>query len=129
MTARFEGIANVAEVAVNVVDDEKIRFLNNYSRGIDRATDVLSFPLGENGAFDLNPETGGICFGDIVICLEAAVRQAYEYGHSLEREAGFLAVHSMLHLLGYDHETSEEDEKIMFEKTEAILKAAGFARE
>jgi probable rRNA maturation factor len=126
--AKTEGISPVAEVNINIVDDEKIRFLNNMYRGLDKSTDVLSFPLGENGAYDINPETGGVMLGDMVISLETAVKQAFEYGHSLERECAFLAVHSMLHLLGYDHETSEADEKIMQIKQEAILETAGFPR-
>jgi probable rRNA maturation factor len=127
--ARSEGLSAVCEVTVTITDDEKIRYLNHVNRGIDRSTDVLSFPLGEDGNFDINPETGGVMLGDMVISFPHAVRQAFEYGHSLERECAFLAVHSMLHLLGYDHETGEADERIMNEKTEAILKTAGYARE
>jgi probable rRNA maturation factor len=128
-TARSEGISAVCEVGIAIVDDEKIRYLNHFYRGLDKSTDVLSFPLGESGRYDINPETGGVMLGDMVISFPHAVRQAFEYGHSLERECAFLAVHSMLHLLGYDHETGEEDEKTMNEKTEAILKSAGYIRE
>ena len=90
---------------------------------------MLSFPLGEDGEFDMNHETGAFLLGDIVISLETAYRQAEIYGHSLEREIGFLTVHSMLHLLGYDHEESNLQERIMREKEEAILGNLGISRD
>ena len=90
---------------------------------------MLSFPLGENGKYDLNRETGAFLLGDIVISLETACRQAELYEHSLEREVGFLTVHSMLHLLGYDHEKSSLEERIMREKEEAILGNLGISRD
>ena len=96
----FEGSA---EISVTFVDDARIQELNKQHRNIDKATDVLSFPLGENGVYDINPETGAKMLGDIVISMERAVAQAEEYGHPLQREVAFLTVHSMLHLLGYDH--------------------------
>lgn len=77
---------------------------------------MLSFPLGQDGHYDTNQETGCALLGDVVISLEMAVKQANMYGHSLEREIGFLTVHSMLHLLGYDHETSPLEERKMREK-------------
>jgi probable rRNA maturation factor len=117
----FEGISPKSEVNVEIVDDDYIRFLNMTFRGKDSATDVLSFPLGDNGQFDTNPETGNIMLGDIVISLQTAFRQSFEYNHALKRECGFLTVHSMLHLLGYDHETSEADKAIMRAKERAIL--------
>ena len=98
-------------------------------RGVDRPTDVLSFPLGENGNYDINHETGAFLLGDIVISIETAYRQAEVYGHSLEREVGFLTVHSMLHLLGYDHEQGKLQERIMREKEEAILASLGISRD
>jgi probable rRNA maturation factor len=125
---RFESFSPSCEVNVNFVDDEHIRFLNKTYRGLDRATDVLSFPLGENGVFDTDPETGLLMLGDCVISLETAMRQAHEYGHSLTRECGFLTVHSMLHLLGYDHEGSEEERVIMRAKEEAVLKNINLKR-
>ena len=100
----YEGFCDVAEVNVTIVDDNEIKELNNDFRGIDKSTDVLSFPLGENGEYDRNPSTGAALLGDIVISMQKAMEQAEEYGHSLEREAAFLAVHSDLHLLGFDHE-------------------------
>jgi probable rRNA maturation factor len=118
-----------AEVSVSFVSNEEIRRLNRIYRQKDRSTDVLSFPLGQNGRYDVNKETGCALLGDVVISLETAVRQANMYGHSLEREIGFLTVHSMLHLLGYDHETSPLEERKMREKEEEVLAALGISRE
>lgn len=99
-----QGFERDAEVNVVFVDDEQIRVYNNEFRSIDKSTDVLSFPLGDNGVYeDVNPENGNVMLGDIVISLEHAVKQAEEYDHSFEREVGYLTVHSMMHLLGYDH--------------------------
>lgn len=117
------------EVSVSFVNDEEIHKLNKDFRNIDRPTDVLSFPLGENGEYDVNNETGAYLLGDIVISIETALRQADIYGHSLEREIGFLTVHSMLHLLGYDHEEGKLQERIMREKEEAILEKLGISRD
>lgn len=93
-----------AEISVTFVDNEEIHKLNKQYRNIDRETDVLSFPLGENGEYDINHDTGAKMLGDVVISLPKAVEQADMYGHSLQREIAFLTVHSVLHLLGYDHE-------------------------
>ncbi len=91
---------------------------------------MLSFPLtSEDGTVEVNPETGAVQLGDVVISLETAVKQAQNYGHSLEREVGFLTVHSMLHLLGYDHETSQLDQRIMREKEESVLEKLGISRD
>ncbi|MBQ4256739.1 MAG: rRNA maturation RNase YbeY [Oscillospiraceae bacterium] len=117
-----------AQVDVTFVDDEKIREMNRLYRRMDKSTDVLSFPMGENGDYDRNPENGCLILGDIVISVDTAYRQAEEYGHCLEREIGFLTVHSMLHLLGYDH-MEEDDAKIMREKEERSLIAVGLRRE
>ncbi len=125
----YEGFQGYAEVSVSFVDNEQIHELNMQYRNVDRPTDVLSFPLGEDGVYDLNNETGCYVIGDIVISLETALKQSVIYGHSLEREIGFLTVHSMLHLLGYDHETSKLDERIMREKEEAILSQLGVSRD
>ena len=97
-----EGFEGPAEVSVSFVNNEQIRELNNEFRHKDAATDVLSFPLGENGVYDINEETGAYQLGDVVISVPKAMEQAEQYGHSLQREMGFLTVHSMLHLLGYD---------------------------
>ncbi len=124
-----EGHNESYEISVSFVNDEAIHALNLQHRGIDRATDVLSFPLGENGVYDINHESGAFLLGDIVISIETAYRQAEVYGHSLEREVGFLTVHSMLHLLGYDHEEGKLQERIMREKEEAILASLGISRD
>lgn len=124
-----EGFLEPAEVDVSFVDDEQIRELNRDFRNIDKSTDVLSFPLGEDGVYDENPATGAKLLGDVIISVEHAVNQAKEYGHSLQREMAFLTVHSMLHLLGYDHVESEKDSEIMREKEEAVLIKMGLSRE
>ena len=120
---KHENIENV-EFNVIFVDEEEIRKINKEYRNIDKVTDVISFALedGENMKFEF-----GRLLGDIYICTERMKEQAKEYGHSLLREQGFLTVHGLLHLLGYDHMTKEE-EKIMFEKQEMILDAYGLTR-
>ena len=122
----YEKVGFVPEVSVTYTDNEGIRELNAAHRNIDRATDVLSFPLFEKE--ELSEASDGDALGDIVISLEKAREQANEYGHSVEREIAFLTVHSMLHLLGYDHETSPEDEKEMFTRQEEILTLMGQKR-
>ena len=122
---KFEGSA---EISVTFVDDARIQKLNKQHRNIDKATDVLSFPLGENGVYDINPETGAKMLGDIVISMERAVAQAEEYGHPLQREVAFLTVHSMLHLLGYDHVNGGLEAVHMREKEEAVLTQLGLKR-
>lgn len=117
-----------AEISVTIVDDEQIHELNLKHRNIDASTDVLSFPLGENGVYDVNPETGAQLLGDIVISIEHAVKQAKVYGHSLDREIAFLTVHSMLHLLGYDHEAGGLELVHMREREEAVLTQLGLVR-
>ena len=124
----YEGFNEDFEVSVSFVDDKQIHELNKEHRNIDRPTDVLSFPLGENGVYDINHETGAYLLGDIVISLETAFRQAEIYGHSLEREVGFLTVHSMLHLLGYDHENGGLEAVRMREREETTLTQLGLKR-
>lgn len=116
-----EGFEPPAEISVRLVDDNEIWKLNKEFRNVDAPTDVLSFPLGEKGAYDLNPETGAKMLGDIVISMPRAVAQANKYGHSLQREMAFLTVHSMLHLIGYDHVNGGLDALHMREKEEAVL--------
>ena len=168
----YMGVDRNAEISVLFTDNENIRELNREHRGIDRATDVLSFPMyefdqdgemideyseyglgdegdidDESGAddssdkdglgykgdeYDENEEYGDpfedeLCLGDIVISLERAAEQAKEYGHSFQREVAFLTVHSMLHLLGYDHMTPE-DEKEMFGHQKKIMEKLGISR-
>lgn len=124
----YEQFQGSAEVSVKFVNDEEIQNLNKKFRNIDRSTDVLSFPLGENGVYDVNPATGAKMLGDIVISMEHAVDQADRYGHSLQREIGFLTVHSMLHLLGYDHEGGGIESVRMREKEETVLTQLGLKR-
>ena len=121
----FEGSA---QISVRFVDDEIIHELNREYRHVDRSTDVLSFPLGENGVYDINHDTGAKILGDIVISMQHAVMQADLYGHSLQREIAFLTVHSMLHLLGYDHEAEGLERVRMREKEEAVLTQLGLKR-
>lgn len=122
-----EEIEDDAEVSVTLVDNARIRELNNEFRGIDRETDVLSFPLGDDEGFEVDPDTDAILLGDIVISLERAAAQAEEYGHSFRRETAFLITHSLFHLLGYDHMTSEEEAE-MFAKQEKVLEKLGITR-
>lgn len=117
-----------AEVYVSIVNDDEIKKLNTEYRNIESSTDVLSFPLGENGVYDTNPENGAKMLGDIVISIEHAVKQAESYGHSLQREVAFLTVHSMLHLLGYDHVNGGLEEMKMREKEELVLAKLGVVR-
>ncbi len=122
---QFEGSA---EVDVSLVDNEQIHEINLEQRGIDAPTDVLSFPLGEDGVYDKNPATGAYMLGDIVISMERALAQAEEYGHTLQREVGYLSVHSMLHLLGYDHVEGGLEAVRMREKEEAVMLSVGLPR-
>ena len=124
-----EGFGSAAEVSVSFVDNSEIQSLNRLYRNKDKSTDVLSFPLGENGVYDINNETGACLLGDVVISIETALKQAQIYDHSLEREIGFLTVHSMLHLLGYDHETSALEAAKMREKEELVLEKLGITRD
>ena len=125
----YENFTQPAEISVSLVNNHDIRELNASYRNKDSATDVLSFPMGEDGVYDINGETGASILGDIVISMERAVEQANMYGHSLEREMGFLTVHSMLHLLGYDHERGGLEARIMREKEEDILNQLGLSRD
>ncbi len=117
-----------AEISVAIVDDERIHELNKQYRNVDRSTDVLSFPLGAEGVYDVNNDTGAQMLGDIVISIEHAHKQAELYGHSFDREIAFLTVHSMLHLLGYDHEAGGLELVRMREKEEAVLTQLGLER-
>ena len=114
----FEG---PAEISVTFVDNAAIAELNNQYRNKPMPTDVLSFPLGVDGQYDINETNGCKMLGDIVISMERAMEQANLYGHSLQREVAFLTVHSMLHLLGYDHENGGLEAVRMREREEAIL--------
>lgn len=130
-----EKIKGAAEIGITFVDNDGIRELNSEYRNKDNVTDVLSFPLSEDGInFDINEETGAKLLGDIVISLERAQEQSEMYNHSFTREICFLTAHSMYHLLGYDHEDGatvpqEKSGNVMFEKQEMILNKLGITRE
>ncbi len=124
-----EGFLESAEVYVTLVTDDEIKELNATHRNIDKSTDVLSFPLGENGVYDTNPENGAKMLGDVVISVDHATAQAEAYGHSVQREFAFLTVHSMLHLLGYDHVNGGLEEMRMREKEELVLAKLGVLRD
>jgi len=113
-----EGYGDEAEISLVFVDDAYIQGLNHQYRGIDRPTDVLSFAMQEGVPVPGLEEE--IILGDVVISLQTACRQAGEYGHSFQREAAYLTVHGLLHLVGYDHRDDEE-RRIMRQKEEAIL--------
>ena len=122
-TLKAEEFERGAEVSVTMVDIEEIHALNLEQRGVDRPTDVLSFPIFDE---DFDDEELAV-LGDIVLCPQKALEQANEFGHSFEREVAFLTVHSTLHLLGYDHETSEEDDRIMRQKQTSIVNSLGLS--
>ena len=121
---RMENFQGAAEVSVTFANNEQIHELNKMRRNVDAPTDVLSFPMGEDGKYDIDPATNAKILGDIVISMEKAVEQAERFGHTLQREVGYLTAHSMLHLLGYDHE--EPLEKVhMREKEELVMTQLG----
>lgn len=126
-TLRSEKFPDDAEVSVTLTDNEEIHVLNREYRGVDRPTDVLSFPMAEDddniGDFDM--DKNAVLLGDIVVSVEKIEEQAKEYMHSFERELAYLVIHSTLHLLGYDHETGEEDEKEMTAKQDKIIESMG----
>ena len=112
---KHEGIRAKCQIAVNVIDEAEMIALNSRTRNIDKTTDVLSFPDGENGYL-----------GDIAICMPVVERQAEEFGHGLRRELSYMVVHSVLHLLGYDHVDEGEQKEAMRERERAILKTMGY---
>ncbi|MBQ2546024.1 MAG: rRNA maturation RNase YbeY [Clostridia bacterium] len=124
-TLACERFDRAAMVSVTFTDNEGIREKNREFRGIDAPTDVLSFPMYDMKNGDM-PLDGEICeLGDIVLSLERAAEQAEEFGHSYERECAFLTVHSVLHLLGYDHVNSEEEEAEMRARQRVVMKKIG----
>ncbi|MEE1106709.1 rRNA maturation RNase YbeY [Macrococcoides canis] len=122
-----EGIDEEAEVAVSFVDEDEIQAINKAYRNKDAVTDVISFAL-EEGEDDFEMPDAPRVLGDIIICVKRAKEQAEEYGHSFERELGFLSLHGLLHLLGYDH-MNEADEARMFGRQDEILNAFGLRRD
>lgn len=134
----YEGCPYEAEVNIVLTDNEEIHKINREYRQIDRPTDVLSFPMIEYetpGDFSkteedmsvFHPETGELLLGDIMISVDKIIEQATEYGHSLERELGFLVAHSMLHLCGYDH-INENEREVMESKQKEIMKQISLYR-
>lgn len=135
-----EGCPYETQISVTLTDNEGIHELNREYRGVDRETDVLSFPnvdFRESGLFDIgedveadyfDPDTGELVLGDIMISVDKVYEQAESYGHSVRREFAFLLVHSMLHLCGYDHMEAAERE-VMERKQEEILTGLGITRD
>ena len=129
-TLKYEEFDEDCEISLSFVTNEEIHKINRQFRNVDAPTDVLSFPqltFEEGEEADVN-ENGEIVLGDIIISVERAKEQAEEYGHGLKREIAFLTVHSMLHLLGYDHMEKDEEED-MFRRQKEILEIAGIPRE
>lgn len=130
----YEDFTENVEISLTFTDNEGIHEVNKETRGFDRPTDVLSFPLietEEDGTLVIYDEDfvdGVLPLGDILLSVEKAAQQAEEFGHTFLREMAFLTVHSMLHLLGYDHERGEKEEKEMFLKQEEILRALNITR-
>ena len=127
---QYEEFNEDCEISLSIVTNDEIHDINKQFRNIDSPTDVLSFPqltFEEDEEADVN-ENGEIVLGDIIISIDRAKEQAEEYGHSLKRELAFLSVHSMLHLMGYDHMVPEEEED-MFRRQKEILIEAGIPRE
>ena len=128
-------LEDVFEVELTIVGEAKIKRINKETRGIDRVTDVLSFPAinfkfpfkKQDYIYSTDPETGKIMLGELMLCEKRAQQQAKEYGHSLDREIGFLVLHGLLHLLGFDH-IEKDDEVIMMGHAEEILKGLNLSR-
>ena len=123
-----ENLSGKFEISLTFCSEEEIKQLNSAHRGINKVTDVLSFPMGEGGEYPENLSSGALILGDIVICAKRAVEQAKEYGHSIEREFAFLCAHSVLHLLGYDH-MEENEAKQMEALQEKALEDINIRRE
>ena len=130
-----ENVDFPAEIDITVVDADTIREMNAEYRSKDSVTDVLSFPMYEfyNGEpreeLDEEPDTGCVMLGNMILCYTRACEQAKEFGHSAARECGYLTTHSMLHLLGYDHERNDEDTRLMRSKEEEYMNAIGLTRD
>ena len=132
----FIGQKEDVEVELEFVSEEEIKEINNQTRGVDRVTDVLSFPtldagkkevLAKDYPCDVNPESGLVVLGEIIVCEKRAIEQSQEFGHSEERELGFLCAHGLLHLFGFDH--IEEKEEIQMRKAQnEILDKIGLTR-
>ena len=126
---RSEKIVPACSISVLITDDEGIHKINREFRDVDRATDVLSFPMNnltpmafDKNACEINPEDGRIILGDMAVSVNHIYAQSEEYGHSVQRELSYLTVHSCLHLLGYDHMDEGEDKKLMREHEDMAMK-------
>ena len=132
---QYENFEGAAQVDISIVDNEQIRQINKEHRHIDAVTDVLSFPMYEflNGVpqeeLEAEPDSGCVMLGDMILCYTRACEQAEQFGHSPARECGYLTTHSVLHLLGYDHERNDEDTRLMRGKEEDNLSFLGLTRE
>lgn len=134
-TLKHFGIIDEVEVEINIVDEETIKEVNKTTRQIEKVTDVLSFPTlnhplpynKDEHLDDVNPDTGNVMLGELLLCEKRAKEQAKEYGHSYERECGYLVLHGLLHLLGFDH-IQEEDKVEMRKHEEEILNSLGIVR-
>ena len=130
-----ENVDFPAEIDITVVDADTIREMNAEYRSKDSVADVLTVPMYEfyNGEpreeLDEEPDTGCVMLGDMILCYTRACEQAKEFGHSAARECGYLTTHSMLHLLGYDHERNDEDTRLMRSKEEEYMNAIGLTRD
>ena len=135
-TLKHFNLKDVFEVEITIVGEKRIKSVNAATRSIDKVTDVLSFPntefkfpFNENDyAYAKNPETGKIMLGELMLCEKRAISQAKEYGHSVAREFGFLVLHGLLHLMGFDH-IKKEDEVVMMSHAEEILKGLKLNRD
>lgn len=128
VAAKIHLLADIVQVSVSLVGDEEIRQINRDYRGVDKVTDVISFALDEGEEFVVLDAPEERLLGEIVICMPQTLRQAEEYGNSVERELCYLTVHGFLHLLGYDH-IDENDKDLMREEEEQIMKVLGLTRE
>ena len=131
-TLRYEKIEEPCYISITIVDEEEIKDINREHRNIDKVTDVLSFPVvnlldgrSEKNAGDYYEDK--LILGDVVLCAKRAKEQSIDFGHSYERELGYLTCHSILHLIGYDHETDSERE-VMRQKEEAVMELSGLKR-
>lgn len=119
---KFEGSA---EINIILVDNAYIKELNKQHRNKDMETDVLSFPMGKDGKYEINPETGAKILGDVVISMEKVIEQYNLYGHSMQREIAYLVAHGVLHIMGYDHEINGIEKVKMREKEEKVMELLG----
>ncbi len=124
---RLENFKGYAEVSITLVDNPYIQSLNKQYRDKDMPTDVLSFPMGKDGVYEIDPETHAQILGDIIISMEKVVEQSNIYGHNMRREIAFLVAHGLLHLLGYDHERGGIEKMQMREREEKVLNLLGFS--